>query len=113
MSFDRFARPRPFVTKEIFYVAWCDFGRACITCADDYRAGAAAAWQGCGGGSRIRFGCIGHRVWCAWHQHLVFEINGGVFGPLFSLPFLSWGYWLRVEPFNRRRGLEGAPKPPP
>jgi hypothetical protein len=78
MSFGRFARLRPFVTKEIFYVAWCDFGRACITCADDYRSGAAAAWQGRGGGSRIRFRRIGHRVWCARHQHLIFKINGGV-----------------------------------
>src|SRR5450755_710681 len=82
MSFDRFARLRPFVTKEIIYVAWCDLGRARATGADDYRAGATAAREGCGGGRRLWCGRIGHRVWCARYKHVIFEIDGSVCGPV-------------------------------
>jgi hypothetical protein len=87
MSFDRFARLRPFATKRDFYVAWFDLGRACTPCTDDYRTGAAAAGQGSRSGRRIRLGRIGHRVRCARYEHTVFEVDRGVCGPFLCHEF--------------------------
>jgi len=84
MSFDRFARPRPFVTKEIFYVAWCDFGRACITA---LMIIALVLLQR----ARVRRqepdSVRVHRAPCLVrvHQHLVFELTA-VFAALSSSP---------------------------
>jgi hypothetical protein len=87
MSFDRFARLRPFATKRDFYVAWFDLGRACTSCIDDYRTGVAAAGQGCRSGRRIRFGCIGNGVRCARYEYIVFEVDRRVCGPVLCHQF--------------------------
>jgi hypothetical protein len=87
MSFDRFARLRPFATKRDFYVAWFDLGRACNPCTDDYRPGAAATGQRRRSGCRIRLGCIGHGVRCARYEHIVFEVDRHFCGPVLCHQF--------------------------
>jgi hypothetical protein len=87
MSFDRFARLRPFATKRDFYVAWFDLGRACNPCTDDYRPGAVATGQRRGSGCRIRLGRIGHRVRCARNEHIVFEVDRHFCGPVLCHQF--------------------------
>jgi hypothetical protein len=87
MSFDRFARLRPFATRRDFYVAWFDLGRACNPCTDDYRPGAVAARQRRRSGRRIRLGRIGHGVRCARYEHIVFEVDRRFCGPVLRHQF--------------------------
>jgi hypothetical protein len=87
MSFDRFARLRPFATKRDFYVAWFDLGRACNPCTDDYRLGAVAAGQRRRSGCRIRLGRIWHGVRCARYEHIVFEVDRGFCGSVLCHQF--------------------------
>jgi hypothetical protein len=87
MSFDRFARLRPFATKRDFYVAWFDLGRACNPCTDDYRPGAVAAGQRRRSGCRIRLGRIGYGVRCARYEHIVFEVDRRICGSVLCHQF--------------------------
>src|SRR5450432_2499623 len=91
MSFDRFARLRPFATKEIFYVAWFDLGRACVARIDDIGLVLLQRGKGAEAGAGFGWGASG-TVFGARGTSTLFSKLTAVFAALFFVTSLSLAY---------------------